>query len=58
MNNNNNNNNNNEYTVDEKAIREMMERCDKQQIIDILVVTIKNEARLRNELDKVSGIIR
>ena len=54
----NNENNNNEYTVDEKAIREMMERCDKQQIIDILVVTIKNEARLRSELDSLTGTIR
>lgn len=50
--------NNTKTTVDEKAIREMMDRCDKQQIIDILIVTIKNEARLRDELDSLTGTIR
>ena len=54
----NNENNNNEYTVDEKAIREMMEQCDKQQIIDILVATLENEARLRSELDSLTGTLR
>ena len=53
-----NNNNNNTNNVDAQAIREMMERCDKQQVIEILIATLENEARLRNELDKVSGIIR
>ena len=56
--NNNNNNNNNEYNVDAQAIREMMEQCDKQQIIDILVATLENEARLRSELDSLTGTIR
>ena len=53
-----NNENNNEYNVDAQAIREMMEQCDKQQIIDILVATRENEARLRSELDSLTGTIR
>jgi hypothetical protein len=52
---------NNETTttsIDETFLREHMAKCDKQQIIDILISTLKNEERLRNELDKVSGITR
>ena len=52
------NNENKEYTVDEKAIREMMEQCDKQQVIEILIATLENEARLRSELDSLTGTIR
>ena len=53
-----NNNNNNTNNVDAQAIREMMERCDKQQVIEILIATLENEARLRNELDNLTGTIR
>ena len=45
-------------TIDETFIREHMMKCEKEQIIEILISTLKNEERLRNELDKVSGIIR
>ena len=44
--------------IDETFLREYMMECDKEQIIEILISTLKNEERLRNELDKVSGIIR
>ena len=52
---------NNETTtssIDETFLREHMAKCDKEQIINILISTLKNEERLRNELDKVSGITR
>jgi len=44
--------------IDETFLREHMMKHDKEQIIEILISTLKNEERLRNELDKVSGIIR
>ena len=51
---------NNETTtnVDETFLREHIAKCNKEQIIDLLICTLKIEERLRNELDKVSGIIR
>jgi hypothetical protein len=52
------NNNNNTNNVDAQAIREMMEQCDKQQVIEILIATLENEARLRSELDSLTGTIR
>jgi hypothetical protein len=45
-------------TIDETFLREHMMKCEKEQIIEILISTLKNEERLRNELDKISGIIR
>jgi len=44
--------------IDETFLRAHMMKHDKEQIIEILISTLKNEERLRNELDKVSGIIR
>lgn len=51
-------NNETTTTIDETFIREHMMKCEKEQIIEILISTLKNEERLRNELDKISGIIR
>ena len=52
------NNENTTTSIDENFLREHMAKCEKDQIIEILISTLKNEERLRNELDKVSGIIR
>ena len=45
-------------SIDETFLRDHMMKCDKEQIIEILISTLKNEERLRNELDKISGITR
>jgi hypothetical protein len=45
-------------TIDETFIREHMMKCDKEQIIEILISTLKNEERLRRELDNATGTIR
>jgi hypothetical protein len=49
---------NENHTIEERLLRDNLLRCDKEQLIEILMNTLKNEERLRNELDKVSGIIR
>jgi hypothetical protein len=52
---------NNETTtssIDETFLREHMAKCDKEQIIEILISTLKNEERLRRELDNATGTIR
>ena len=54
----NNENNTRPSDIDETFLREHMMTCDKEQIIEILISTLKNEERLRRELDKVSGIVR
>ena len=40
--------------IGSQAIREMMQQCDKKQVIEILISTLENEARLRNELDSLT----
>ena len=52
------NNENTTTSIDETFLREHMEKCDKEQIIGILIATLKNEERLRRELDNATGTIR
>ena len=52
------NNENTTTSIDETFLREHMMKCDKEQIIEILISTLKNEERLRRELDNATGIIR
>lgn len=44
--------------IDENFLRDTMMKCEKEQIINLLIETLKNEEQLRRELDKVSGIVR
>ena len=45
-------------SIDETFLRDHMMKCEKEQIIDLLIETLKNEERLRRELDNVTGTIR
>jgi len=44
--------------IDETFLREHMMKCEKEHIINILIATLKNEEQLRNEVNKLSGIVR
>ncbi len=44
--------------LDETFLSNHMMTCDKEQIIEILISTLKNEERLRRELDNATGTIR
>jgi hypothetical protein len=54
----NNENNTRASDINETFLREHMMTCDKEQIIEILISTLKNEERLRRELDNATGTIR
>ena len=44
--------------IDETFLSNHMMTCDKEQIIEILISTLKNEERHRRELDNDTGPIR
>jgi pyruvate/2-oxoglutarate dehydrogenase complex dihydrolipoamide acyltransferase (E2) component len=44
--------------TDREMNKRILKDCDKEQLLELLLNTLDNEKRLRNELDKLQGIIR